>query len=92
MTAGIELYRDGDANPYFSTAIPGGFILGGVDLAAGTNSGNVTDANLANGRPFYYLQGAGAQLQPTVSFSGTTMTYTANPDGDWTGRLFYGIR
>lgn len=94
MPAGVELYRDGAANPYFSTALAAGFILGGVDLTPGaSNTGSLTDADFLNGTPFYFLNGGGAQAQPTVSFSGSTMSWIASSDGAfYTGRLCYGIR
>lgn len=94
MPAGIEFYRDGVAAPYFSTGLAAGLILGGADLTPGaSNTGSISDANIDNGVPFYFFNGGGAQIQPTVTFTSGTISWTANPDGAfYTGRLVYGIR
>lgn len=94
MTVGIEIYRDGAGSPFFGSSIAAGLILGGVDLTVGHNSGVISDANLDNGIPFYYLIGEnGIQQEPVVVFTSGTLTYSDNPDGNnYTGRLVYGIR
>lgn len=90
MPAGLELYRDGEATPYFSTE--GGWIYGStaVSLAAGGSS-SVTDANLALGTPFYFVVSSNNAFNCLdVSISGTTINYSST-DG-FTGRLFYGVK
>jgi hypothetical protein len=86
---GIELYRDGEGTPYFSTM--GGFIFGSVAVALGAGgSSSVVNSAFADGVPFYYAVNSSDALAPlNCSFAGTTLNYSA-PDG-FTGRLFYGI-
>jgi hypothetical protein len=90
MGVGLELYRDGDATPYFSTK--GGFILGSVALVLGANAtGSVVNAAFPVGIPFAYAVNVPGQITPlATSFSGATLNYQAPPEG-WQGRLFYGI-
>lgn len=90
MGVGLELWRDGDSAPYFSTK--GGYILGSTALTLGANaSGSLSNSSFSFGIPFAYAVNVpGALAALTTSFSGNTLNYQAPPEG-WQGRLFYGI-
>lgn len=89
MPQGLEIYRDGvfeaGGLPYFDTY--GGFILGSAAFTAGS-AGNVTDANFANGNPFWFIDGVFAPGLPVFSIAGTTLSWTAGGIG---GTVYYGI-
>lgn len=89
MGVGLEIYRDGDfeagALPYFDSF--GGYILGSQAISA---NGSVTDANFANGNPFWYVESSTWAGAPVFSFSGTTLSWTLS--SGFTGTLYYGIR
>lgn len=74
------------------TAYRTGFILGSVTISAGNQSGSVTDANFANGTPFYYMISTTSNVgnEPKITFSGTTMTWTATTSG-FAGIIYYGF-
>lgn len=97
MGVGAEVYGDGDFEagnpPRYSTAYRGGFILDTITITTANNTGSTTNASLANGTPFFLLMGSlgVSGLEPTVSFSGTTISWTAGLGG-WEGKLMYGIR
>lgn len=90
MPQGIEIYRDGEFElghvPYFSTS--SGFILG--SQVNGAASGSITDANLANGNPWLYVQtSAFPPNLPDFTITGTTISWGATA---WSGTLYWGIR
>lgn len=92
MPAGLQVW-DAAGNLILDTSYRTGFVLGKVDIANATNaSGNVTDANFANGTPFYFYVADNTQAlnEPTVAFAGNTMTWTATTSS-WTGSIYYGI-
>lgn len=92
MPAGLELY-DASGNLIVGLSTRTGFIIDRVDISTGNQSGNVTNAALANGTPFAFITAGLFQgnTYPNVSFSGTTMTWTPSGGGGFTGSIFYGV-
>ena len=90
MTQGLQVW-DASGNLILDTSYDTGFILGVVDFATAAQSGSLTDANFANGTPFFFDIGTIANMlsAPTVTYSGTTMTWTAT-DGTYSGKIYYG--
>lgn len=92
MPQGIECYRDGDyeaGNPPFFDSV-GGYILGSAALSG--SGFTVTDANFANGTPFWYVtSSSGWALAPTPAMIGPT-TLNVPAHAGFTGTLYYGIR
>ncbi len=92
----FEVYRDGHFEsgqpPLLGNTGRSGFVLGTVNIGSGNASGSVSDANLGYGEPFAVVLGTPIEGQPTVSISGTTVTWTDAYSGFWTGTLFYGVR
>lgn len=91
MAVGIKCYRDGafeaGQHPFFDSY--GGYILGSAAFTNGV-AGNVSNANLANGIPFWFVYAAVWQGGiPTFSVAGTTLSWTA---GNSDGTVYYGIR
>lgn len=93
MGTGIEVYRDGDFEgsnpPYFST--DSGFILGSQSI---TNSGSITDANFANGEPFWYVDSLQQGRVPVFSIAGNTLSWSNSviDPGSFSGTLYWGIK
>ena len=58
----------------------------------GASAGSVSHASLAEGTPFWFLYGGtGDMAGPTVTVSGTTISWTAAVNPSWgSGTLFYG--
>lgn len=93
MSFGMQT-RDAAGNISLDLAQRIGRILGTVDTGAGS-SGNVTDANFANGTPFYFTLPKGALsnwFNPNISIAGNTLSWsftgTSVPNDV---RIFYGI-
>lgn len=95
MSFGLEIY-DASGGKSLSTADRIGRILGSVTVTAESGSGAITDEALASGAPFYILRTpaafTGAQMPPTVSFNGTTMSWVSDlVSGSPPVTIFYGV-
>lgn len=90
---GLDLYRDGETVPYFSTSMAAGLILGSAALDTGANSGSAYVPEFADGLPFYWLDGGPQDKFPTVTISGTSITWSPHQDGAfYVGQIKWGIR
>lgn len=92
MPQGAQFW-DASGNLIIDFTTRTGFVLGRVDIDTGNQSGSVTNSAFADGGPFFFFLSTGSlgQPMPTVSFSGTTMTWTSLGLGTYIGSLFYGI-
>lgn len=93
MPQGLQLW-DAAGNLIVDYTTRCGLVLGRVDVGTGNQSGSVSNGGLADGAPFYFCiaEGDMGQKQPNVSFSGTTMSWSAAGFGTYTGSIFYGVR
>lgn len=68
-----------------------GTVVDIVTVTAANQSGSVSDPALADGTPDHILFGGNSLLDPTVTFSGTTMSWAENNayPGDWLGQIMY---
>lgn len=89
MPQGLQIW-DASGNLIVDTTSRLARIIDSVTITSSNMSGSVNNARLAEGEGFYFLAGSNDNM-PTVSFSGTTMTWTQFATG-WVGRLFYGVR
>ncbi len=91
MPLGLRL-RDASGNVIFDTSTRTGQILGTVSITSTNQSGSLTDGGLANGTPFFMLNGGPSEVDPAVSFSGTTMSWAKNTayPHNWAGTIIYG--
>lgn len=92
MPQGLQIW-DAAGSIILDTTDNTGFVLGVLDFTSVAQSGNITDANFANGTPFYFGQGdlSNSLAIPNISFSGTTMTWTANAYAPYNGFIYYGV-
>lgn len=93
MPQGLQVW-DPAGNLIFDTNDRIGRVLGAVQT--GTSAGDVVNAGLATGTPFVIVQKIGAIADafkiPTVSISGTTLSWTAGPHGLVNHMIIYGVR
>lgn len=92
MGAGLQVFdASGEIVSDDSTQI--GRVLGYVDT--GTSDGSLTNATLAEGKPWYQIMGLDVGyycLLAEVSFSGTTMSWTFNGSTYKNScRIIYGV-
>lgn len=91
MGIGIEAYRDGDFeagnHPFFDSR--GGYILGSIALSGSGTS--VTDANFANGTPFWHIFSATGWANAPVPFMSGATTLSIPAHAGFSGTLYYGI-
>ena len=80
MPYGIEIY-DGTGKTVFDASYRIVRVIGFANLPAG--AGSLSNAAFITGTPFFFMQPTGTELQvgspakKTISFSGTTMSWTA---------------
>jgi hypothetical protein len=89
-TQGLQVY-DASSNLILDVTDSLGTVLGTV--STGTTSGSVTDANFANGTPFWAhlpLATNYLSLPPDITFSGTTLTWTFTGGGT-SSTIIYGV-
>jgi hypothetical protein len=96
MPQGLQVW-DASGNIVMDTTTWCSQVLGSVALGSNHGAGSVVDANLALGRPFFFVQEAdsakatdatGNANWMTVSVSGTTLNYAA---GQNAAVIVYGI-
>lgn len=92
MPQGLQIW-DSSGVLILDTTDNTGFVLGVLDFASASQSSSLTNANFSLGTPFYFAQGdlANSQAIPDVSFSGATMTWTANAYAPYNGFIYYGV-
>jgi hypothetical protein len=93
MPQGIQVWDDA-GNLILDTSTRAGGFLGSITVASGAPySGSITEPLLAEGTPFYFLQSSDGDYQPTVTISGTTLTWQKNATYNpyWSGSIYYGV-
>ena len=93
MTYGLQIWDSG-GNLVLDTSDTVLLLLGSVDI---TGPGSLTNSNLTLGTPtwFFYPNAYGTSIgTPTVSFSGSTMTWAADSysGNSFAGTLYYGVK
>lgn len=89
MPQGLQVW-DAAGSLIVDTSVKLARLLGVQVVGVGNPSGNLVDANFAQGTPWYFIIG---QLdpynRPDVSIAGTTLTWTSR--GSFTGSIMYGV-
>ncbi|PZR83595.1 MAG: hypothetical protein DI537_34685 [Stutzerimonas stutzeri] len=88
MAQGLQVW-DASGTLIFDTGAALFRELGAVSIGSGNNSGSVTDAGFAEGLSMWFIIGAQLDNYPDISFSGTTLTWSANGT-PFSGTLYYG--
>ena len=92
MPQGIQVW-DAGGNLILDTSTVTVRILAVITIA-GNTSGNVTSTQFSTGIPFYFFQPFQyliGNFQPTVTFTGNTMSWSL-PNNAPSGLLYYGVR
>lgn len=88
MAQGLQVW-DASAALIFDTSAALFRELGVVAIGSDNNSGSVTDAGFSEGLPMWFVISTQLDNYPDISFSGTTLTWTANGT-PFSGTLYYG--
>jgi hypothetical protein len=92
MPQGIQVW-DASGNLILDTSTVTVRILDVITISA-NGSGNITNTQFSTGVPFYFFQPFQyliGNYQPTVTFSGNTMSWSL-PNFAPSGLLYYGVR
>lgn len=92
MPQGLQIF-DSSGVLILDTTDNTGFVIGFLDFASASQSGSLTNANFSSGTPFFFSLSDtnDGPATPDVSFSGTTMTWTANVYAPFSGVIYYGV-